>query len=119
MRKSRLTHMRTHSDTLSALADPTRRSVVERLRMGPRSVAELALGLPVSRPAVSQHLAVLKQSGLVSEERVGRQRIYRLEVGGLEPLRAYVDELWTDVLAAYRATAVAEAASGSTKESER
>ena len=95
--------------TLFALSDPTRRSIVERLRARPVSVAEIAAGMPISRPAVSQHLAVLKQSGLVTERRDGRRRIYRLEPRGLETLRAYVEELWSDVLGAYGRAAEVEA----------
>ena len=95
--------------TLFALSDPTRRSIVERIRARPGSVAEIARGLPISRPAVSQHLAVLKRTGLVTEQRLGRRHIYRLEAAGLEPLRCYVESLWTDVLTAYRQAAEAEA----------
>ena len=95
---------------LHALSDGTRRSIIDRLRAAPDSVEEIARGLPVSRPAVSQHLAVLKQSGLVSERREGRRRVYRLEPAGLAPLRAYVEGLWDDVMAAYAAAAQAEAA---------
>ena len=90
---------------MSALADPTRRAVLERLRSGPRSVGDLAHGLPVSRPAVSQHLRVLKDAGLVREERRGNRNFYRIEPRGLEGLRAYIDSLWTDVLEAYRIAA--------------
>jgi DNA-binding transcriptional ArsR family regulator len=104
--------------TLFALSDPTRRSIVERLRARPASVTEVARGLPVSRPAVSQHLAVLKQSGLVTERRDGRRRVYRLEPRGLEPLRSYVEGLWSDVLVAYQRAAEAEAASGGESEVE-
>lgn len=108
--------MPNHAATLSALSDTTRRAIVERLRGGPRPVGEIATGMPVSRPAVSQHLAVLKQSGLVTEERIGRRHVYRLEAAGLEPLRDYVDRLWTDVLDAYRVAAEAQASSRTTKE---
>jgi len=101
--------MASHGLILNALSDATRRSIIERLRTAPDSVEEIARGLPISRPAVSQHLAVLKQSGLVSERRAGRRRIYRLEPAGLAPLRAYVEGLWDDVLAAYAAAAQAEA----------
>jgi DNA-binding transcriptional ArsR family regulator len=101
--------MPTYADALSALADPTRRVIVERLRQAPSSVEEIARGLPVSRPAVSQHLAVLRAGGLVSERKAGRRRIYRLDARGLEPLRRYVDGLWDEVLAAYAAAAEKEA----------
>ena len=102
--------MSTDGAVLIALADPTRRSIVERIKRGPESVEEIARGLPVSRPAVSQHLAVLRASGLVTQRREGRRRVYRLDPRGLEPLRRYVEELWGDVLAAYAAAAEKEAA---------
>jgi DNA-binding transcriptional ArsR family regulator len=92
----------------AALADATRRAVFERLRSGPRSVGELASGLPVSRPAVSQHLRVLKEAGLVTEERQGTRRLYRVEPNGLAELRAYFEEFWTDALAAFKEAADAE-----------
>lgn len=101
--------MATPASTLAALADPTRRAIIERIRLAPGSVEEIARGLPVSRPAVSQHLAVLRAGGLVSERRDGRRRIYRLEPTGLEPLRRYIEGLWDDVLAAYAAAAQKEA----------
>jgi len=91
---------------LRALADPTRRAVLERLREGPRSVGALAGDLPVSRPAVSQHLAVLKRAGLVREARAGARRVYAIDERGLSELRDYVDRLWTDVLEAYRRAAM-------------
>jgi len=94
---------------LTALADPTRRAIFERLREGPRSVGAVAEGLAVSRPAVSQHLAVLKGAGLVSDERVGTRRVYAIDEQGLEELRDYIDRLWTDVLEAYGRAAVARA----------
>jgi DNA-binding transcriptional ArsR family regulator len=90
---------------LDALGEPTRRAILERLREGPRSVGELADGLPVSRPAVSQHLRVLKDAGLVSERRDGTRRIYRLEPTGLGELRAYLDSFWTVALAEFKAVA--------------
>ena len=86
---------------MEALADPTRRRVYEGLREGPRSVGDLASELPVSRPAVSQHLKVLKDSGLVREERRGTRRFYEIEPRGLEALRMYLDGFWGDVLAAF------------------
>ena len=92
----------------TALADPTRRAVFERLRAGPRPVGELARGLPVSRPAVSQHLRVLKEAGLVTERKEGTRRLYQVDPGGLETLRAYFEEFWTDALAAFKAAADAE-----------
>jgi DNA-binding transcriptional ArsR family regulator len=92
----------------AALADPTRRAVFERLRSGPRPVGELARGLPVSRPAVSQHLRVLKEAGLVTERKEGTRRLYQVDPGGLEALRSYFEEFWTDALAAFKAAAEAE-----------
>jgi DNA-binding transcriptional ArsR family regulator len=90
---------------LTALADPTRRAVFERLRSGPQSVGLLAAGMPVSRPAVSQHLKVLKEAGLVSEEQKGTQRIYRIDPGGLARLRAWLDQFWDIALDAFKAEA--------------
>ncbi|CAN5829998.1 metalloregulator ArsR/SmtB family transcription factor [soil metagenome] len=101
--------MATHGAALHALSDGTRRAIIDRLRGSPDSVEHIARGLPVSRPAVSQHLAVLKRSGLVSERREGRRRVYRLEPDGLAALRSYVEGLWGDVLSAYTAAAEAEA----------
>jgi DNA-binding transcriptional ArsR family regulator len=93
---------------MDALGDPTRRAVFERLRRGPSSVGELAAELPVSRPAVSQHLRVLKEAGLVSERKNGTRRIYRIEPVGLAELREYVESFWDDALAAFAAAADAE-----------
>ncbi|TMK34958.1 MAG: helix-turn-helix transcriptional regulator [Actinobacteria bacterium] len=90
-------------DPLDALGDPTRRRVFERLRRGPLSVTELAEKLPVSRPAVSQHLRVLKQAGLVTERRDGTRRLYRIDPDGLGELRDYFDDFWGDALAAFQA----------------
>jgi DNA-binding transcriptional ArsR family regulator len=92
----------------AALADPTRRAVFERLRAGPRPVGELARGLPVSRPAVSQHLRVLKEAGLVTERREGTRRLYQVDPAGLAAVRAYFEEFWTDALAAFKAAADAD-----------
>jgi DNA-binding transcriptional ArsR family regulator len=90
---------------MDALGDPTRRAVFDRLREGPRSVGEVADGLPVSRPAVSQHLRVLREAGLVAERRVGTKRIYELAPGGLVELRAYFDQFWSQALDAYKEAA--------------
>ena len=90
---------------MQALADPTRREVFERLRRGPQSVGRLAEGMPVTRPAVSQHLRVLKNAGLVREERVGTRRVYSVELNGLAELRRYLDGFWEDVLGAFKAEA--------------
>jgi len=87
---------------LSVLADPTRRKVFERLRAGPRPVHLLAAGLPVSRPAVSQHLKVLKGAGLVEERSEGARRIYSLRREGLAELREWLDSFWGDALEAFR-----------------
>jgi DNA-binding transcriptional ArsR family regulator len=97
-----------YGDTLSALADPTRRSVFERLAGGPRSVAELALGFSVSRPAVSQHLRVLKDAGLVLDSREGTRRVYEINPDGLSALREYLDGFWGDALASFKAAAESE-----------
>ena len=93
---------------IAALADPTRRAVFERLREGPRPVGELARDLPVSRPAVSQHLRVLKEAGLVTERKDGTRRLYRIDPAGIAALRDYFDAFWTDALAAFKAAAEAE-----------
>jgi DNA-binding transcriptional ArsR family regulator len=85
-----------------ALGAPTRRQIFERLREGPRSVGELAEGLPVSRPAVSQHLRVLKQAGLVSDRRNGTRRLYRVEPEALLEIRDMFDRFWTDALERFR-----------------
>jgi DNA-binding transcriptional ArsR family regulator len=88
---------------LTALADPTRRTIFERLADRPRAVGELARDLPVSRPAVSQHLRVLKDAGLVIDRPTGARRIYQLDPDGLGELRAYLEQYWTKALAAYKA----------------
>jgi len=90
---------------LSAIADPTRRQVFERLAAGPRSVGELAEGLPVSRPAVSQHLKVLKEAGLVADRAEGTRRVYEIDPHGLGALRAWLDQFWGEALAAFKAEA--------------
>jgi DNA-binding transcriptional ArsR family regulator len=90
---------------MAALADPTRRTIFERLREGPRAVGELARELPVSRPAVSQHLRVLKEAGLVSERRNGTRRLYRIEPDAVAELRTYFDEFWSQALEAFKAAA--------------
>lgn len=86
----------------SALGDRTRRAIFERLAEGPSAVGELALGLPVSRPAVSQHLRVLKNAGLVVDQRDGNRSIYRINPDGLAELRADLDRFWSSALAAYK-----------------
>lgn len=92
----------TYEEGFIALADPTRRTVFERLRTGPKSAGALAKGLPVSRPAVSQHLKVLREAGLVRVEPRGTARIYRIEPGAMAALRDYFDEMWDAALAAYK-----------------
>jgi DNA-binding transcriptional ArsR family regulator len=101
-----------YGNALSALADPTRRKVFERLRHGGLPVARIAQGLPVSRPAVSQHLKVLKEAGLVREERDGTRRIYQIDPKGIGQLRRWLDEFWDEALEAFRAEAERETAKG-------
>ena len=86
----------------AALADPTRRAVLARLRGGPRSVGEIVSALPVSQSAVSQHLRVLREAGLVTDRREGTRRLYQVDLAGLTALRAYVDEFWDGALAAFQ-----------------
>ena len=86
-----------------ALADPTRREVFERLRDGGKSVGEIARGMPVSRPAVSQHLKVLKEAGLVTDEADGTRRVYHIDPQGLGAMRAWLDQFWNDALASFKA----------------
>ena len=91
-----------YGTTLTVLADPTRQQVFERLRDGPRPVNAIAAGLPVSRPAVSQHLKVLKDAGLVEEHSEGARRIYVLRREGLAELREWLDGFWDDALLAFK-----------------
>ena len=95
----------TYENAFVALADPTRRAVFERLRKGPRAVGDLAHGLPVSRPAVSQHLKVLKEARLVTAYRDGTRQFYAIDTRGLSALRDYIDCFWGDALGAFRAYA--------------
>jgi DNA-binding transcriptional ArsR family regulator len=90
-------------DGWTALGDPTRRAIFERLADRPRAVGELAGELPVSRPAVSQHLKVLKDTGLVVDRREGTRRIYQVNLDGVAALRAELDRFWSKSLAAYKA----------------
>src|SRR3974390_3785412 len=94
-----------YENALSALADPTRRRVFERLKNGPRAVGEIARGVPVSRPAVSQHLKVLKEAGLVADRPEGTRRVYYIDPQGLGALRPWLDQFWADALAAFPAQA--------------
>ncbi len=89
-------------DGWAALGDPTRRTIFARLAVAPSAVGELAGTLPVSRPAVSQHLKILKTAGLVIDERAGARRIYRVDQSGLHRMRAELDTFWNDALAAYK-----------------
>lgn len=100
--------MNTVGPVLVALADPTRRAILERVRERPRSVTEIASAFSVSRPAVSQHLRVLVDAGLLQSHRNGRENIYGLELRGLLALRRYLESFWDDVLGAFQAAAVAE-----------
>jgi DNA-binding transcriptional ArsR family regulator len=95
----------TYQNGFDALGDPTRRAIFERLARGPTAVGQLARELPVSRPAVSQHLRVLKRAGLVSDQREGSRRLYEIDLEGVEALRAYLDAFWTDALAAFKQAA--------------
>jgi DNA-binding transcriptional ArsR family regulator len=88
---------------LQALGDPTRRAVLEQLRDGPRAVGEIAAQLPVSRPAVSQHLRVLKEAGLVTERQNGTRHLYRVDPDGLAELREYLEGFWEEALASFKA----------------
>ena len=94
-----------YEDGWTALGDPTRRAIFERLADSPQAVGELAAGLPVSRPAVSQHLKVLKEAGLVTDRAAGNRRIYQLNPDGVAALRSYLDRFWRSSLAAFRAAA--------------
>jgi DNA-binding transcriptional ArsR family regulator len=106
-----MTYASQRSHALTALADPTRRRIFERLRAGPRPVGQLAKGLPVSRPAVSQHLKVLKEAGLVTDHPEGASRVYAIDPKGLAQMRRWLDQFWDDELAAFKAEAEATASS--------
>ena len=94
----------TNADRLfNALHDPTRRAVLERLRDGPKAVGEIARGLPVTRPAVSQHLNVLKKASLVVDRSEGTRRIYQIDPDGLGAMRAWLDQFWEAALVAFAA----------------
>jgi DNA-binding transcriptional ArsR family regulator len=92
----------TYGKALSALADPTRRAVFERLRDGPVSVGDVAAGMSVSRPAVSQHLKALKSAGLVTDKPEGTRRVYSIDPDGLGELRRWLDEFWDAALDAFK-----------------
>jgi DNA-binding transcriptional ArsR family regulator len=97
-----------YAQALQALGDPTRRAVLEQLRHGPRPVGEIAARLPVSRPAVSQHLRVLREAGLVTERQNGTRRLYRVDPDGLAELREYLEGFWAEALASFKAAAEKE-----------
>jgi DNA-binding transcriptional ArsR family regulator len=97
-----------YGNALAALADPTRRQIFEQLRRGPRSVGRLAEVVPVSRPAVSQHLRVLREAGLVHEQKEGTRRVYEIDPAGLGALRRWLDRFWSSGLAAFQAAVEAE-----------
>jgi DNA-binding transcriptional ArsR family regulator len=90
-----------HENAFVALADPTRRRVFEKLGSGPKSVGEIARGLPVSRPAVSQHLRVLKEAGLVADRAAGTRRVYTIDPQGLGVMRKWLDQFWDAALQAF------------------
>ncbi len=100
-------------DALGALGDPTRRAIIACLAERPRAVGELAEALPVSRPAVSQHLKVLKNAGLVTERAAGTRRIYRLNPAGVAALRDQLDMFWSRALAGYQDVAEQQDEEGS------
>jgi DNA-binding transcriptional ArsR family regulator len=95
---------------MDALGDPTRRAIVERLLQGPLPVGELARDFPVSRPAISQHLRILKHAHLVTDRPVGTRRLYELDPDGVDALRAYFERFWDHALAAFKRAAEARAA---------
>ena len=97
--------MTNHSVALTALADPTRRAIFERLARSPSPVGELARELPVSRPAVSQHLKVLKSAGLVTDYAAGTRRVYSVDPAGVAVIRDYFEQFWQQSLARFRAAA--------------
>jgi DNA-binding transcriptional ArsR family regulator len=108
--KSSLTNRGAAGELLAVLSDPTRRSIIESLRRSPKPVGELARSMPISRPAVSQHLKVLKEAGLVSDRPEANRRIYSLNPEGLAPLMAYLQGFWTIGLANYALAARARKA---------
>jgi DNA-binding transcriptional ArsR family regulator len=101
----------THTDrVLDALGDGTRRAIFKRLRAGARSVGDIAAGMDVSRPAVSQHLRVLKEARLVTDRAEGTRRLYAIDPRGIEALRGWLDGFWDETLAAFKEAAENEAA---------
>jgi len=106
-------------DALTALGDPTRRAIFECLARGPKAVGQLAGELPVSRPAVSQHLRVLKQAGLVTDRANGTRRIYQIRQQGVQAIHAYLDRMWGQALASFQAAAVRAAATADDERQEQ
>ena len=100
-----MTYSSSAAAVLDALGDPTRRDLLEVLREGPRAVVDIAAAMPISRPAVSQHLRVLKEAGLVTERSEGARRVYRIHTEGLASLRAYLEAYWNGALAAFKEAA--------------
>ena len=94
-----------HGEAFEALGDPNRRAIIELLRTGDRSVQELADALPISRPAVSRHLRLLKAAGLVTDRAEGTRRLYRLHDEGIEAVRTYLEEVWGEAAARFRMAA--------------
>ena len=105
----------TYGKALQCLSDPTRRQVFERLRAGPQSVGSLARGLPVSRPAVSQHLKVLKDAGLVTDRAEGTRRVYYIDPDGLGELRQWIDRFWNDSLKSFESEVAGRGAAAARK----
>jgi DNA-binding transcriptional ArsR family regulator len=97
--------MTNHAAVLTALADPTRRAIFERLARSPSAVGELAHELPVSRPAVSQHLKILKSAGLVTDQAAGTRRVYSVDSAGVAAIREYFEQFWQESLASFRTAA--------------
>ena len=103
-----------YETAISALADPTRRDIIDRLRAGPMPVSAIAADMPISRPAVSQHLRVLSDAGLLTVTPQGNRRLYAIAPDGVEALRKYLDQLWDDALGAFE-RAAREKAKGDAK----
>lgn len=108
-----------HEAKLDALGDPTRRAILARLLAGPLPVGELARNFPVSRPAISQHLRILKQANLVLDRAAGARRVYALNVEGFDSLREYFDQFWARGLTSFKQTIEAPPAKGRRRRSPR
>lgn len=100
------------SEALAALGDPTRRAIFESLARAPKAVGQLADELPVSRPAVSQHLRVLKDAGLVTDHAEGTRRIYQVSAQGVQAIHQYLDQMWSQAMASFQAAAQRAAETG-------